>query len=269
MKNSIKKIIGFILIVISFMTSSLVIAQELKGKVSYISKAKAMPDFEQRQLSEAQKARIKERQGQASTKTHTLIFDNHISLFLEEPGANQNIQQTGGRNGGGGFRRSLGDQNSGTFYKDIDAKKYVTQKDMFGKQFLINDQLKDLNWQNTDEVKTIGKYLCFKATATLPKVNTEDTETTVTAWYTIEVPISSGPELFWGLPGLILELHTPDIVYLCSKIELNLKDSITINAPKKGKKVSQEKYDVILAKKAKELKELQQNRRSGSGGRRN
>jgi GLPGLI family protein len=34
----------------------------------------------------------------------------------------------------------------------------------------------------------------------LPKV-------TITAWYTPEIPVSQGPEGYWGLPGLILEVN--------------------------------------------------------------
>ncbi|HLW41558.1 MAG TPA: hypothetical protein VKY82_04250, partial [Flavobacterium sp.] len=52
----------------------------------------------------------------------------------------------------------------------------------------------------------------------------------------------NGPEKFGGLPGLILELHTPGMVYLCSEIVLNPKKPIVIKIPK-GKVISQEEND--------------------------
>jgi len=267
MKNSIKTNVAFATFMLVLILPTSIVAQEFQGRIYYVSKSKVSTDFGQRQVSEVQKARIKERQEKSSTRNHILEINNSSSLFSEKLSANPNIQQTQGRNGGG-FLRFQNDQGSGTFYKNITTMNYVVQKDMYGKQFLIKDKLTDLNWQKSDEVKTIGKYLCFKATATIPKNNKEE-ETTITAWYTIEIPISSGPELYWGLPGLILELQTPDIIYLCSKLELSLKDSITIDAPKKGKKISQKEYDKILAKKIKEIKELRNNRRSGGNKRQN
>jgi len=74
-----------------------------------------------------------------------------------------------------------------------------------------------------------------------------------TAWYTPEIPIPNGPEKFSGLPGLILELHTPSTVYLCSEIVLNPKKSIEIKTPK-GKVISQEDYDKITEENIKKYR---------------
>ena len=259
------------LIILAF--SSSISAQDLQGKIYYVSKSKINTNFGQRQISEAQKARIKERQNQESTKNHVLVFKNSKSLFSEEVNSNLNTEQSGERNGGGGFRQLLFSQSSGTYYIDTTTKTYVAQKEIYGKKFLIKDDFPTLNWERTDEVKNIGKYLCFKAIAKIiiqsDDLNVPDKETIVTAWYTIELPLAIGPELYWGLPGAILELHTENMVYLCSKIELNSENAESINVPKKGKEVSQEEYDNILAKKAKEIKELGQNRRFGGGGGKN
>jgi GLPGLI family protein len=260
MKKSFKTFVCIIVVILLISFCDTISGQELQGKVHYISKTNITTNFGQRQLSKAQKARIKERLNQSSTKNHILTFNKSVSLFTEKE--NVSIQQRNSRNGSG-FKRFKNNQNLGTYYKDLANLKYVTQKDIYGKQFLIEDRLKEWNWQTTDEIKIIGKYTCFKATIILPNEN-ENTDTIITAWYTIEVPVSTGPELFWGLPGLIIELHTPNIVYLCSKIELNKKDTITIKLPKKGKKVSQETYNKILVKKIEEVKEQQKNRRSRS-----
>jgi predicted GIY-YIG superfamily endonuclease len=49
-------------------------------------------------------------------------------------------------------------------------------------------------------------------------------EISITAWYTPEIPINQGPENYWGLPGLILEVTDGKTVILCSKLVLNTKE---------------------------------------------
>lgn len=90
----------------------------------------------------------------------------------------------------------------GNHYKNIATKRDVNPKDIFGKQFIMHQALEVINWKKTDEVKTIGKYLCFKATAEIPNEKSfEDKNTTgtVTAWYTIDIPVSHGTGMYWGL----------------------------------------------------------------------
>ena len=48
-------------------------------------------------------------------------------------------------------------------------------------------------------------------------------EVQITAWYTPDIPINQGPENYWGLPGLILEINEPELIILCSKVVLNTK----------------------------------------------
>ncbi len=81
-------------------------------------------------------------------------------------------------------------------------------------------------------------------------------EIVVTAWYTPDIPVNQGPENYWGLPGLILEVSDGKTVILCSKIVLNPKEKKEIKAPKKGKLVTQAEYDKIVADKMQEWREM-------------
>lgn len=71
-----------------------------------------------------------------------------------------------------------------------------------GKKIMIQDSLHHFDW-NTDysEEKEVLGYRLKKATA---KGLEEDTE--ITAWYAPDIKMSQGPYLYWGLPGLILEI---------------------------------------------------------------
>jgi GLPGLI family protein len=151
----------------------------------------------------------------------------------------------------------------------------------------------------------IGQYNCFKATAVRPvsdsdfrnfrfkgkeadrneetssnaeikkdstssKTNLMDQwempkEVIITAWYSPEIPVNQGPENYWGLPGLILEVNDGKTSILCSKIVMNTKEKVEIKAPTKGKKVTQKEYDEIVKKKMEEMREMYGGR--GRGGR--
>ena len=78
-------------------------------------------------------------------------------------------------------------------------------------------------------------------------------EYTVTAWYTPQIPVSSGPRSYHGLPGLILEINDGSETMICSKIVLNPKDKLSISEPSKGKKVNQKEFYEIMEKKMKEM----------------
>lgn len=80
-------------------------------------------------------------------------------------------------------------------------------------------------------------------------------EQTITAWYTLDIPVNNGPSRYHGLPGLILEVNDGSETIICSKVVLNPDKEITISEPKKGKEVNQEKYDTIMEKKMKEMRE--------------
>ncbi|NND88570.1 MAG: GLPGLI family protein [Flavobacteriaceae bacterium] len=135
-----------------------------------------------------------------------------------------------------------------------------------GKPFLIVDHLEKPTWELSKETKNIGQYTCFKATFSRPVTNQIfDSESDslveviedrlVTAWYTIDIPLAHGPSEYWGLPGLILEISDGKSTILCSKVVLNPEKGIAIEAPKKGKRVSQIEFDQIQEEKTQEMME--------------
>ena len=89
-------------------------------------------------------------------------------------------------------------------------------------------------------------------------------DVTITAWYSPEIPINQGPENYWGLPGLILEVNDGKTIILCSKIVLNAKEKVEIKAPTNGDKISQKKYDETIINKMEEFRQMNQGR-GGNG----
>lgn len=270
-------------------------AQEFQGMAVYESKT-STEDFKARMsgnkdITPEMQKNMEDRMKKMFEKTFILNFDKSSSIYKEEEKLDAPTQ-----GGGGGFRMMGGMLGGGgTFYKNIKEKTYTVDKEFMGKEFLIKDSLPNLKWKMEAETRVIGGFNCFKATAVRPvsktdfqnlrpkkedasatKPKTDDKKTdfmsglempkevVVTAWYTPEVPVNQGPDNYWGLPGLILEINDGKTVILCSKIVLNPKEKAVIKASTKGKVVTQAEYDETVIKKMEEFREMRS--RSGNGG---
>ncbi len=133
-----------------------------------------------------------------------------------------------------------------------------------GRGFLVNDSLKTYDWELTGESKLIGDYTCQKAVysriidSKVFSMGQDEMETTkdtvnVTAWFTTQIPVSHGPDDFWGLPGLILELQNNGMTYIAERIVLNPTDPVQIETPRKGELISSKDYQALSEEKMQEM----------------
>ncbi len=251
--------------------SNLVQAQDFYGQATYETKMQ-INDFKitKSDIPEAMKEQLEEKMRKAFEKTYVLNFNKFESIYfqeekLEAPSAGQ-----------GGFK--MMSSTEGKQYKNIKEKVGMSEKDIFGKEFLIQDSLPKWDWKLESETKKIGNYTCYKAIAVIPvseeqlkeyeedkKLQTTSKTTfiqvqepkakTITAWYTPEIPVSQGPDEYWGLPGLILEVNDGKRMALCSKIVLNPKEKAEIKRPKKGKKVNQKEFEEITKKQLESMRD--------------
>lgn len=253
--------------ILVFFTNSF--AQNFQG-IAYYASQTQMKDFkiESSDMDPAMQEKLMESMKKAFEKTYILNFNNFESVYQEEekletpkPGSNGMKVQIGFS---GGIKSKL--------YKNFKTKTYTTDRDIFGKEFLVTDSLEQFKWEMINEQKKIGNYNCYKALIKIPVTEeelkkfeeqkkkqeegktsfftmSEPKEQIIEAWYTLDIPVSNGPEEYWGLPGLILELHDGNTTYLCSKIVLNPEEKIEIKAPNNGKKVNQKEFDKIQEKK--------------------
>ncbi len=165
-----------------------------------------------------------------------------------------------------------------TFFNFDNASK-VEQRELFGKQFLVSDSVRKLNWKLTDDTKEILGHTCRKATAQrvskrmsmnidngkMERKEFDDTSNIV-AWFTADIPVSAGPELQGQLPGLILVLDMNDGKMTYKAIETTAKaDVAAIKEPTKGKKVTP---DGFIAERNKMMDEMEKNNQGGGGNRR-
>ena len=187
-------------------------------------------------------------------------------------------QENNDEMGGGGMQiKMMAPGTEDITYVDFEKSLKTEQREMFGKKFIISDNIRKLNWKPGEDTKIILGHVCHKATAQrvgkrmmmnmdngkIERKEITDTSNIV-AWFTTDIPVSAGPEQQGQLPGLILALDINDgrMVYLAT--ELSPKTDITlIKEPTKGKKVTQDEFAV---ERNKMMEEMQKNNQ-GNGNR--
>jgi len=124
---------------------------------------------------------------------------------------------------------------------------------LLGKTYIIEDSLQTPNWKILNEMKEIAGHICMNAS-----YNDTIKKQKIVGWYALDIPISGGPERFFGLPGLLLEVDVNDgaMVIRADKIEPR-KLTTELDFPKKakGKKISEKGYIALLKKKIEENRE--------------
>ena len=273
------KLLLAICVSLTMTLGSLLHAQDLAGVATYKTQRKVDIQLDSAQIGDAMKQQILAQLKKQFERTYLLDFNKTESVYKQEESLD------GPAMGGGGGMQFVvaGSGDADILYKNVNDHRFANLNEMFGKMFLIKDTLTQRKWTLTKESKNIGNYTCFKATydyereamRTSISTNGEDVEMdqepemetiTVTAWYTPQIPVQNGPDTYYGLPGLILEVNDGELNILCSKIVLNPKGGVDVSEPNSGKEVSQAEYDAILEKKMQDMEEqMNDGRRRGDG----
>ena len=248
-----------------------------------------------REITPEMQKQIEERMKAMFEKTFVLTFDKNASTYVEEEKIEAAGQQGGFRMmssmmGGGGTHYKNVKEKIFTVDKEFAGKEFLVQDSLPKLDWKLSGETKQIgnymcfkatavrpvsqsDFRNfrrkkEDEKKEEVKQEETKTEQTKTEEKKEDRNTNfmdqweipkeivVTAWYSPDIPINQGPENYWGLPGLILEVSDGKTVILCSKIVINPKEKKEIKAPKKGKLVPQSEYDKIVADKMEEWREM-------------
>ena len=133
-------------------------------------------------------------------------------------------------------------------FRDFKNEKITEKKEFMTRVFLIESDFPEEEWKFTGNQKTILNYPCQEAVK-------NDGENKISVWFTPAISVSSGPGEFGNLPGLILSVETNDgdRSVIAKSIDLKEIDKKKLQKPKKGKKVSKEKFLSIVEEKNKEM----------------
>lgn len=140
----------------------------------------------------------------------------------------------------------------GTFYINQKDSIYLNMREFSGAYFKV--KIKPKKWQiHSQDFKYVDKYKCIKATTVDTIINPKGVFTSdVVAWFSPDLPGFYGPAGYFGLPGIILELHNGKISLEAKEIDARKEPPFYIEK-ENGKLVTEKEYDSIVEKKAKEF----------------
>lgn len=164
---------------------------------------------------------------------YELYFDNKHSLYKPGKESEQTTSMW--------FARTPAAEN--VVYTDLQTGKVTAQKQVYEEKFLVKDSMRKMKWKIMDEVRTIADYKCRKALGVMYD------SVYVVAFYTEDIPASGGPEMFSGLPGMIMEVAIPRLhtTWIASKVEYTKPEEKIMIPPKKGKEVTQEEMFTTIS----------------------
>ncbi len=135
-------------------------------------------------------------------------------------------------------------------YYHFGKNEITRQMEFMTRNFLVTDQMDRLSWKMTNKRIKIQDYTCLSAEIKKGDQN-------ITAWFTAEIPVSAGPDEFYGLPGLILAIEVDgETAFLATSIDLTPPDSDLLSKPDDGKNVTPKKFDQIVEEKIQEHNDL-------------
>ncbi|RDB06780.1 GLPGLI family protein [Runella aurantiaca] len=136
-------------------------------------------------------------------------------------------------------------QSDYLIHRNFEQEKLIENHEMLGKTYLLEDSLMTYNWRIQNQIKDVAGYVCMKAETFDPIKNHK-----ITAWFAQDIPVPAGPERYFGLPGLILELdiNDGDVIVAAQKVELKNVDKELALPKMKGKKIKNNDYDQMLKK---------------------
>ncbi|TDE03688.1 GLPGLI family protein [Flavobacterium sandaracinum] len=113
-------------------------------------------------------------------------------------------------------------------FKDFNLKKLKIVFTQDNKDINIKESLPVFKWKLISESQTINGYVCKKATTINTTFNSNQS---IVAWYTEDIPINDGPMHYSGLPGFIIQVEISDITVLTfDKLVFN-KENTPIEEP--------------------------------------
>ncbi len=183
-----------------------------------------------------------------------LIFNESAAICLTKEAGDLEINQT---DADGNEMQIEMKRPEETFYTDLKKKQLIANREFMTRKFLVTSNFDELDWKITGEQKTILDIPCVAATATRG-------DNTVVAYFAPTIPISSGPNSFVGLPGMVLEANLNEGEYKVAAIKITegKADETQLVKPSQGKKMSKKDFDTLMEEKMKEMRE----QNGGQGG---
>ena len=242
------RLVKALTLVIFILLSSVSFAQKMEGSIRYLvihnfTKMYAAVDYLSKQTVDRLTYMYA---NNAEYKTYSKLFLNSTQTKYED--SEESAEQD---DMGYSWRK-----DKYTITRNYEKNTMHDIIDMLGKTYNIEDTLCAPKWKILNDMKEIAGHVCMNAfwNDTLKKQK-------ITGWYALDMPNGGGPERFFGLPGLILEVDINDGALLITADKIEKKKLTTeLDLPKKikGKKIKEIDYVGILRKHFEETRKAEQ-----------
>lgn len=178
----------------------------------------------------------------------TLKISNNVGLYEEVEKLNNDQADS--------EIYTVGGAKISKIYTDYNEGKQIEELAIESKKYLVTDSIMKYDWKIlSKENDTINGYSVRYATLQL------DEKVFVEAWYSTDLPFKFGPNLFGGLPGLILRMRTsykdqPGSYQLIEAVKIEEDKSIKIKSPNKGEIISRHKFQLLMEEYTKKVREM-------------
>ncbi len=133
-------------------------------------------------------------------------------------------------------------------FVDLDRGVRVGLHEFMDRTFRVEEPFEPLPWRLTGEVSTFLGYEVHQATAETPRG-------TVEAWFAPEVPVPVGPDVYAGLPGLVLLVteSSGQRAYTAQHVDLAPLPAPPA-APTAGRAVTRAEFEQIVEERTEQLR---------------
>lgn len=179
------------------------------------------------------------------TEKMYLFSDSKYGVFVNKPRAEaeEKLEELKKKMGGQGISIKMG-VNTGeladlnkAFFKDLQNDEIKVLQEIGDKDYIYVEPQK-IDWEITEET---AEYMGYQ----VQKAKTNFAGRAYEAWFTLEIPISDGPYVFYGLPGLIVEIYDVEKHYHFKMKSIDKLENPKVWKLPKGKISNKEKVDKI------------------------
>ncbi|MBA3827947.1 MAG: GLPGLI family protein [Taibaiella sp.] len=195
----------------------------MQGKIEYERKLNIHRQLDDMDDNEWY-ARIKSQIPKFTVTYFDLLFTTDKSIYKPGKEGDNALKMFGGS-----------PANDNVVVSNYKTKAVIAEKQVFDQKFAVKDSMRVMRWKIEEEIRTIAGHKCRKAVGRMCD------SVVVVAFYTDDIMVSGGPEMFSGLPGMILELAIPRLytTWVATKVDPATPKDADFAIAEKGKKVNQ------------------------------
>ncbi len=197
----------------------------IAGKIEFERKINLHAQFEDLDAN-SWIAKMKDRLPKFTLAYFDLVFDTGRSIYKPGKAVEDNTMLK---------MFGSGPATDNTVLTDFHAGTVKANKKVFEETFFVQDSIREIDWKEKDEIRTIANFKCHKAVGIICD------SVYVVAFYTEDIIASGGPEMFGGLPGMIMELAIPRLhtTWIATSVTSTPPKPTDFEMSEKGKKVTE------------------------------